>query len=224
MTLQVQTSSLPPSAATTKMDVKKMEERVLLHMLLFKKRRRVSAKTLEDTIQSEEFSSDFIQDTSESSSACSSCMKYRTQSHSVAHSFDNHKGTKSVSFADVSVHLHEITLGDNPSVTSGPPLTIGWKPFFSKTVPLDSYETSKPPARVKQEMLVPRVTREDWLRDAGFARGVINETVKEVTVIRENRAKSARDSRLREAIVSWKRVTRRSSTDKLAPFNEVSSV
>jgi hypothetical protein len=45
-----------------------------------------------------------------------------------------------VLFDQVVVHYHPTTLGDNPSVSRGPPVTIDWKPIHSESFPLDAFE------------------------------------------------------------------------------------
>ena len=132
-----------------------------------------------------------------STASTQGCLKYRTQADSLrtAYGQSSVEGLekKQVGWADVSVHLHAVRLGDNPAVSVGPPLTISWKAFESSKFALDEYESTKPQPRGKQEMLLPRFVREDWLRDEGFSRSDITAALKLVNQIKENRKKSFRD-------------------------------
>jgi len=96
----------------------------------------------------------------------------------------NSKPTKRnhVGFSTIEVREYSRTLGDNPAVTSGPPVTIEWE-YNSATrtvIAVDEYESSKPPPRAKYEIVVPRSVREEWLRGSGFSRMEIAESVKAI--------------------------------------------
>jgi hypothetical protein len=45
-----------------------------------------------------------------------------------------------VSFGSVRVHEHRLTLGDNPGVSTGIPLTLGWECDDSETYDLEAFE------------------------------------------------------------------------------------
>lgn len=101
---------------------------------------------------------------------------------------------RSVTFGTNEIREYPRALGDNPAVTSGPPLTIEWDhdPQALVVVQVDAYEKSKPFRRNKTQMLVPHMMREDWLRNAGYSRSDIDEAVKEVDAVKESRRRSAR--------------------------------
>ena len=89
---------------------------------------------------------------------------------------------KHVGFSTIEVREYPRTLGDNPAVTSGPPVTIEWKynPTTRTIIDVDEYESTKPTPRAKYEIVVPRPVREEWLKGSGFSRMEIAESVKAV--------------------------------------------
>jgi hypothetical protein len=99
---------------------------------------------------------------------------------------------KAVTFGSLAVHEHAVILGDNPSVSSGSPLTISWKSQASLYCSVDEYEALRPPHRTKDTMLVPRSVREDWLRSAGYARSDFTEMNMKVLKTKKERAASAK--------------------------------
>jgi hypothetical protein len=124
------------------------------------------------------------------------CLKLVTQAQSLEQAYGFHSNTQSdrkLSFGSVQVHSHAVQLGDNPSISSGPPLTISWKSYATDETSLDEYELYKPLPREKQEMVLPRHVREAWLRQAGYSRGEVNERVNQIKKIKSSRMKSSRD-------------------------------
>lgn len=74
----------------------------------------------------------------------SSCLKIATQRESLHQTFRKCAQTTNdtavlVRFSHVDVHEHEVILGDNPSVSSGPPLTLGWKAVYSERCTIDQF-------------------------------------------------------------------------------------
>ena len=95
---------------------------------------------------------------------------------------------RNITLMDVHIREHERVAGDNPCVTSGVPLSIGWGYVQHKPIPLDLYEKSKGPSRDKIEMMVPAAIRKSILRDE-FDVSVkdLNEAIKNVNVTKRNR-------------------------------------
>jgi hypothetical protein len=92
-----------------------------------------------------------------------------------------------VSFGDVQISVFAYTLGDNPCVSSGPPVTMEFKAFETHCLLLDDYEKDKPEAREKDAMMMPRFYREELLRKQGFSRGELREAVEEAQKIQKKR-------------------------------------
>jgi hypothetical protein len=144
-----------------------------------------------------------------------SCMKLRTQAESICRTFTtlrpriNESSSSSlqpsVTFSALEFHTHKLILGDNPSVSVGPPLAMGWKAVESEILDLEDYETSRPPRRERRDLVVPRSTRVTWLRNEGYARSELAEVENEIKVIKKHRRANARKGlweKVREVISS----------------------
>ena len=81
-------------------------------------------------------------------------MKFKTQKESIRRSYGSlnslgrscssvQSGGSNVSFQKVCVREYPRCVGDNPSVTSGPALTIGWDPLTSRDFSVDDYEKTR---------------------------------------------------------------------------------
>jgi len=131
-----------------------------------------------------------------------SCMSSRTLTESLHKGKSSTKGRPrsnsaktmgcSVSFANVNIREYERILGDNPSVTSGPPLGIGWRHTTEPlVVNINDYEDGKGLPRASSEYLVPRAVRESLIRDhAGVSRREIATVVRTVNKEKAQRRKT----------------------------------
>jgi hypothetical protein len=95
-------------------------------------------------------------------------------------------------------------MGDNPSVSSGPPVTIDWEHQDVKECDLSYYEEGKPEKRSKAQMLLPAEVREAWMRDQGYARSEMLEVGKEINRIKKGRS-AAISQQKREPLFSFGR-------------------
>ena len=140
--------------------------------------------------------------TSSSISSVKSSLKVSRQSVSVVRTYDpttilQEDDEKRVTFSFVSVHLHSMTLGDNPAVSAGVPVQIDWKPTESFTRPLDEYESEKDsimdgrPARPVQQLRIGPTRRENLLKEAGEDRGDVLCVLRSIALIQASRAKNA---------------------------------
>lgn len=68
---------------------------------------------------------------------------------------------RSVSFSTVEFHEHAMVMGVSPSTTHGPPIEIGWQEIEHLSIALDDYEEHRPPRRIKDELVIPGVIREE---------------------------------------------------------------
>ena len=130
-----------------------------------------------------------------------------------------------VSFDKISVRGYGIALGDNPSCSRGPALTLNWEYDDEvKDISVDEYEKIRcNTRRSKHEMLVPCVVRETIVRENGYSRSDIKEAEKESQKIQKSRYKNSlpqtkRQERTAELLESTRKVfVRRGSKDSLMP-------
>jgi len=90
-------------------------------------------------------------------------------------------------FSSVDIREHERDAGDNPCVSSGVPLSLGWGYYQNPSVDLNDYELNKG-QRDKIEMLVPAPIRRQILRDEfGVSVTDMNASMKNVAITKRQR-------------------------------------
>ncbi|GFH45554.1 hypothetical protein CTEN210_02028 [Chaetoceros tenuissimus] len=99
---------------------------------------------------------------------------------------ENHR--KSVGFDKIHIRQYERSIGDNPSVSSGPAVSLGWKydPAEQLAYSLDEYEKHKIPTLSVPR--IPRPVRESLLRkDCGYSSRELAQCVREINAIKAQR-------------------------------------
>ena len=98
----------------------------------------------------------------------------------------------SVKFSSIEIREYPMELGDNPSVSSGPPITIGWEPqMICEPVDLETYESNHPPRRSNLEMSLPLSIRKEILSNSnGMTPRQIVAGTKNVNLERARRKRS----------------------------------
>lgn len=112
---------------------------------------------------------------------------------------------KEVCFASVQVRQYPVILGDNPSCTSGPPVTLGWNydTDSSLSCTVDEWESGRNSTRrLREEIRVPSSVRMEWLLDAGFTPTQVSEAIQDVQKHQRRRQSSIENSRLQETASS----------------------
>lgn len=130
--------------------------------------------------------------------------------------------SKSVQLTTVHIREHERIAGDNPCVSSGVPLSIGWGHVQHDPIPLDDYEKAKGPPRDKIEMMVPAGVRKTILRDE-FKVSIadLNASMKSVNIAKKQRRHTVASEHMEgwhevsESVKrKFKRMVNKSSTQK----------
>lgn len=116
-----------------------------------------------------------------------------------------------VSFDRVIIREYPICLGNNPSVSRGPPLTIDWDPMTHLEFDFVQLQDSKLPSRGQAEMFVPLFVRERMLKNAGYSRKEIMKMVKDVNISRIQRRKTIANLKYHKLELGVEKVKRKLS-------------
>lgn len=102
---------------------------------------------------------------------------------------------KNVTFGDLTVYEHPLEMGDNPAVSSGAPLMIGWKAQSTSTRNLDLYEYMHPQRRHgRKQLAIPVQDRAQILLKRGYSLTDIASAAMTVEEIKRQRAETLRTS------------------------------
>ena len=116
---------------------------------------------------------------------------------------DESKFKKTVSFGYSRIRTYNRAMGDNPSVSSGPPISIGWNPISEAILSIDEYEHRRK-NRDKSFMRISRLERELILKKhCGVTAKEMAECVRNINRIKTQR----RNTVLR--MEDWSRMTKR---------------
>lgn len=95
---------------------------------------------------------------------------------------------KGVKFGTVQIREYSRALGDHPSTSYGPPLTLDWDYDEAVLMNVDDYEDKRPPRRINKQMVVPGKTRESILLEQTAAtKDEIKKSVNQVRAVRNQR-------------------------------------
>ena len=98
---------------------------------------------------------------------------------------------RNVSFSSLEIREYEITLGDNPSVSKGPPISLSWDYREAGSMDLEKFESKRGRRRSKDQMMLGSSMRQQILRNkTGISKIDIIDAVSEVKKIKEKRRTS----------------------------------
>jgi hypothetical protein len=109
---------------------------------------------------------------------------------------------KQVSFGSIEIIELPMSLGDNPSVSKGAPVTVEWVAQKRTTFSIDFFEKYRPNRRPPRDLVLSTEAREGILLDHGFCLEEILSASWEVEVAKMRQRESklmdeTRDQRLR---------------------------
>jgi hypothetical protein len=99
--------------------------------------------------------------------------------------------SKRVSFSEIEVREYGMTLGDNPCVSRGVPVTIDWEAQTSMTFDLEQFESVRQEPRDIRSMRISSSMRESIALNDGYSVKEVTAIVHEIKGIRESRRQLA---------------------------------
>mmetsp|Transcript_36208 Transcript_36208/g.79256 ORF Transcript_36208/g.79256 Transcript_36208/m.79256 type:complete len:203 (-) Transcript_36208:4-612(-) len=97
------------------------------------------------------------------------------------------KSKKSVRFDMIEIREYPYVLGDNPSVSNGPPLSVGWQSQSQFFVNLEEYDDAKAEPRSRTEMRFDGMLRVHILQRSGHTMSDIVKATAAVRRIQQQR-------------------------------------
>lgn len=127
---------------------------------------------------------------------------------------------KKVWFDSVAINYHKMILGDNPAVSEGAPVTIGWDAHEVEVVDVDCFEATRPKAKKVSSMKLAVEDRAAILLQNGYTIKQLAKTLQQVEEIKTQRAQSSEMSkwdRLNEFAESSGKIFRKMAKLRVAP-------
>lgn len=102
---------------------------------------------------------------------------------------------KKVWFDSVAINYHKMILGDNPAVSDGAPVTIGWDAHDVEVVDVECFEATRPKAKKLSSLKLPVEDRAAILLENGYTIKQLAKTLEQVEEIQRQRAQSCEMSK-----------------------------
>lgn len=128
---------------------------------------------------------------------------------------------KSVRFDTVEIREYPYILGDNPSVTNGPPLSLGWMSQSQFFVDFEEYDNAKPAPRTTYEMRFDEMLRLHILQSSGHS---LNEIIQATAAVRKEQELRRQSIQSSMRAIRVEKTTRnvRSKLQGLQTFSNIS--
>ena len=104
---------------------------------------------------------------------------------------------RNVSFSSISIREYDISIGDNPSCSSGNPISLGWNVSTdTKDIDVDEFEQERELQRSNssKDLRLSRDDRRNMLSDAGYSMSELVKQHREVLASKDDRAKNSKRS------------------------------
>jgi hypothetical protein len=102
---------------------------------------------------------------------------------------DTTKVKKSVSFALIEIREYEQTIGDNPSVSYGPPISLDWNYEQLEAVDVDAYEGNRGKRRTLPQLMMNYYVRKNTLiHKCGYSEEDLKRATKQAGRVQMQRA------------------------------------
>uniref|UniRef100_A0A7S1ZFB8 Uncharacterized protein n=1 Tax=Ditylum brightwellii TaxID=49249 RepID=A0A7S1ZFB8_9STRA len=95
---------------------------------------------------------------------------------------------RNISFSKLEIREYAITLGDNPCVRRGPPVSLDWKYNDRGSMCLEEYESARVPRRSRNKLVLSYGARRlRLILEAGFTMNDLKEATKDVQQMQRRR-------------------------------------
>jgi hypothetical protein len=123
-------------------------------------------------------------------SSCESSGSFSSLKSSSSSTSSNSSG--SVRFERVEIREYNIVVGDNPSCSSGPPISLGWQyDQKQQDLPLDIYEEHRDGnRRISNQMKIPASLRHETLREWNISTKEIIKAQTECDAVKKQRSRT----------------------------------
>ena len=102
--------------------------------------------------------------------------------------FKSSSQDRTVGFNALKIREYALTLGDHPSASSGPPMTLDWTPTGEeKIISVDQYEQGRQPRRSRRALKMSYQKREAVLEAQGFTMDQVRLAWEESLKVRKQR-------------------------------------
>ncbi|KAL3924348.1 MAG: hypothetical protein SGILL_001100 [Bacillariaceae sp.] len=109
---------------------------------------------------------------------------------------DNNDNTSRIKFSTISIRSYAMILGDNPSVSNGVPVSIGWDHQDEVTCDIQEYESSRSERRERTQLLLPSSIRAQLAMESGSSRRDLQGAQRRVNIHRGQRQRTLERSKL----------------------------
>lgn len=94
---------------------------------------------------------------------------------------------RTVSFKSLEIRNYNLTLGDHPSASTGPPVMLDWNHEREEVVDLEVYERARQPRRRRRQLKLSLKERQEILTAKGFSISDISKAWEKALEIRKQR-------------------------------------
>lgn len=113
-------------------------------------------------------------------------VRFASEEHSSKSTFDE---TKELRFSTIEIREYPICVGDCPTLTGGPPVTIDWSHTDTLLVNVDDYEKEHPSRDrvVDDDLMLPALCRYERLIEAGYTEDELCEATRLAEILARQR-------------------------------------
>lgn len=103
---------------------------------------------------------------------------FQEESSEKVKSTPQHKA-RNVSFSEIHIREYDVCVGDNPSCSIGPPISLDWTYRNTTVISVDDHEANRPDVKVKlKDMFIPSFMRYAIFKKQGYTMSQLTQIAK----------------------------------------------